>query len=205
MCPARAEPFLLPESFQTVSPAALRNRGGSYNKLIIRQFETGNKNALEHKKLMFRWDSGKWAIRRKAAGRRQSCASPPGESWPSRESRHRAPRRYVARPSRSGVTFKPYRAASGKYCRSGICVRRSRSSGKKSAGNFCPLALAVFVQRITAPNRRRSAGATPDFSPGTAYDFKFFLSRHKITGKRGAVADVVNGGIPDGQNIIVVV
>ena len=56
--PGTRETFFIRPTRKTVSPAALRNRGGSYNKLIIRQFSGADKNALEHKNLMFRRDSG---------------------------------------------------------------------------------------------------------------------------------------------------
>lgn len=55
---------------------------------------------------MLRPDSRQWAIRRKAAGRRQPCASPPGRCRQSRKYRRSASMRYGVRPSRSGVTCK---------------------------------------------------------------------------------------------------
>ena len=82
----------------------------------------------------------------------------------------------------------------GASCRA--CPRKPKTRRKKPGTRpaLCPCG------GCPAQNRRRSAGATPDFSHGTAYDFKFFLSRHKITGKRGAVADAHSGEISDGQN-----
>ena len=63
----------------------------------------------------------------------------------------------------------------------------------------------VAVRRGTAPNRRRSGGATPDFSPCTAYDFENFVSRQKTAMKRGAVANAHSGTIHDRQNNFIVV
>ena len=96
----------------------------------------------------------------------------------------------------SRVTCKTENAGNVGVVRPGATVSGAPVPARSTAGKLARLALAVSVQRGTAPNRRRSAGARRVFSPGTAYDFKIFLFGHKSTGKRGAVANAHSAYIP---------
>lgn len=94
-------------------------------------------------------DKRRGAIRRKAAGRRQPCASPPGHCRQSRKYRRSASRRYGVRPSRGGAKHQPgtntphrahykkLRSRRGSKCRPAIGVRaESRVTCKTDhAGN----------------------------------------------------------------------